>query len=466
MRKRIREEEYDQIAWNVKNRRTGQVFTTSGRTPLDARKRLMADQPLLAQQVSSMLDLAVWPFGSADPDISPPKQMPTGTPPPTFQPPPGSPNKFPRAKRQMMAASGDDDSGRSARQIQPTVQMRTGASKGIRGETTGVAAMGANGPSGRDPRREAVRKAVMDMIREVVRKKKGGGGYALYAPNKGKKRSPKPVGEFPTRLAAKNAELARFPPKDPEQLKKMRSRLDKLKKDPKKRAEAEKRDLSGGHKPPKRSGSPSRDRKKRKEELVRLMARDLHERLFHEDEVPGSPWDEHMTSLHPDAISSDRKLSALHRGMEKASIGALGDAHRGLAKVLRGIVKVHPGDISFDGDRKKTFMPITLNCDGMEIGPVHLYIDGGHVKIELSGEAREAIAQLEPDVARDLRGGLMSFEEDHLPGIDGAQRAWRDRDNYLDRLHGKLEKHAAGLSGVEHHILKGLLGKKGKGGRK
>lgn len=317
--------------------------------------------------------------------------------------------------------------------------------------------MGANGPAARDAFKEAVRA----MVREVVRKKAGGGGYALYAPNKGKKKSPKPVGEFPTRLAAKNAELARFPPKDPEQLKKARSRLDKIKKDPKKRAAAERQDLSG-RKRTKKSGAPARDRKKRKESLVRLMAQDLHERLFHEDEIPGSPWDERISSLHPDAISSDRKLHTLHRGMEKASIGALGDAHKGLSKALRGMVKVNPGDVSFDGDRKKTFMPVTLDCDGMEIGPVHLYVDGGHIKIEVSKEAREAIAQLEPDTARDIRGGLMSFEEDHLPRIDGAQKAWAQRDNYLNRLHGRLERHAAGLSGVEHHLMKGLLTKGGK----
>ena len=43
-------------------------------------------------------------------------------------------------------------------------------------------------------------------ISEIVRKKAGGGGYNLYSPNKGKKKNPKPVGEFPTRIAAKRAE--------------------------------------------------------------------------------------------------------------------------------------------------------------------------------------------------------------------------------------------------------------------
>ena len=40
----------------------------------------------------------------------------------------------------------------------------------------------------------------------------------LYAPNKGKKHASRPAGAFPTKLAAKRADLARFPPKDPKKL--------------------------------------------------------------------------------------------------------------------------------------------------------------------------------------------------------------------------------------------------------
>lgn len=430
---------FDATAWNVRNKKTGQVFThISGRTPMDAKKRVLANNPLLRN--ITPLDLEADPMS----DMTRDHGVAMGSLRDPSQATPGSTDTSDQF--------GDEETTLAD---PPSPAPRRGAR--MRPEGAGVANMGANGPMDRDTFKEAVKS----MVREIVRKKAGGGGYALYAPNKGKKKSPKPVGEFPTRLAAKNAELARFPPKDPEQLKAARARLDKLKKDPKKRAAAEKPDLSG-RKKPKRTGAPARDRKKRKESIIRLMARDLHERLFHEDEVPGSPWDEKIASLHPDAISSDRKLHALHRGMEKACIGALGDAHKGLSKVLRGVVKVNPGDISFDGERKKTFMPVMLDCDGMEIGPVHLYVDGGHIKIEVSREAREAIAQLEPDTARNVRGGLMSFEEDHLPKIDGAQKAWRERDAYLDKLHGRLQKHAAGLSGVEHHLMKGLLTKGGK----
>lgn len=464
-------EDFRDMAWNVRNRKSGQVFThVPGRTPMDAKRHLLTTQPRL--QDLTPLDLEADPMGDggtgAETDRTPPARAQTQ----------GVPQLQGRGRFANYTRNTDTDvdvdeprPGTKPFELPPRSPTRPGgegdtaaltpSAKRRRSEGMGAAAMGANGPMARDPKREAFVAAVRSMVREVVRKKAGGGGFALYAPNKGKKKNPKPVGEFPTRLAAKNAELARFPPKDPEQLKKMRARLDKIKKDPKKRAAVEKQDLTGNRKT-KRSGAPARERKKRKESLVRLMTQDLHERLFHEDEVPGSPWDERMASLHPDAISSDRRLHMLHRGMEKASIGALGDAHKGLSKVLRGMVKVNPGDISFDSDRKKTFMPVMLDCDGMEIGPVHLYVDGGHIKIEVSKDARAAIAQLEPDTARDLRGGLMSFEEDHLPRIDGAQKAWAARDSYLDRLHGRLEKHAAGLSGVEHHLMKGLLTKGGK----
>lgn len=110
----------------------------------------------------------------------------------------------------------------------------------------GAAGMGVNGPVGREKMKEKVAEQLVRMlvrrkIAEVVRKKAGGGGYVLYSPNKGKKKNPKPVATFPTKLAAKRAELARFPPKDPKKLTRLRKEVEKLMKDPKKRAEAEHR---------------------------------------------------------------------------------------------------------------------------------------------------------------------------------------------------------------------------------
>ena len=79
-----------------------------------------------------------------------------------------------------------------------------------------------------------IRSLIREKLREVVRKKKGGAGYALYSPNQGKKKPPKSVGEFPTKLQAKRAELQRFPPKDMSKLKRLRHEVERLQKDPKK----------------------------------------------------------------------------------------------------------------------------------------------------------------------------------------------------------------------------------------
>lgn len=351
--------------------------------------------------------------------------------------------------------------------------LRSGADPDVKGrnfdyrqfKVTPAPAAEASGAAGivghQDPRaayearlREAVRRMV---VREIVRKVEG--GFGVYKKNPGKKKPPKLISKHPTRLAAKRAELAVDPPRDPEQLKKARKRLDKLK-DPKKRAEAERRDIV---KKPSKKGKPSGARKKAvRESFISGVVGELMERLFHEDEIPGSPWDERIASINPDAISSDKRFSSLNKGLEKASYLSLGDAGKILGKVLKGMAKVSPGDITHDPDRRKTFMPVMLDCDGYEVGPVHLYVDGGHVKIEISPEARQAIMELDPDYARDLRGGLMSFQEDHLPKISYARDAWTDRDSYLDKLHSKLEKHVSGLTGIEAHLMKQLLGKGGK----
>lgn len=81
-------------------------------------------------------------------------------------------------------------------------------------------------------RMHAVRELVRNKVREVVRKKPGGGGYVLYAPNKGKKGKSKASGSFPTKAGAKRAELARFPPKDSKKLVRMRKHIQKLTKKP------------------------------------------------------------------------------------------------------------------------------------------------------------------------------------------------------------------------------------------
>jgi len=92
------------------------------------------------------------------------------------------------------------------------------------------AVAGFQAPLTDEDRMNAVRELVRQRVKEVVRKKPGGGGYVLYSPNKGKKDKPKSVGTFPTMAGAKQAELSRFPPKDPSKLARLRANVIKAKK--------------------------------------------------------------------------------------------------------------------------------------------------------------------------------------------------------------------------------------------
>ena len=49
------------------------------------------------------------------------------------------------------------------------------------------------------------------------------------------------------------------------------------------------------------------------------MAKDITERLFREEEIAGSPCDLKISNLTPDAVSSDKRLAALHKAMTKNS---------------------------------------------------------------------------------------------------------------------------------------------------
>ena len=183
----------------------------------------------------------------------------------------------------------------------------------------GAGVMGYQLPLGasKEEVKEHVKGLIRQLVHEIIRKKPGGGGYLLYSPNKGKKKDPKPVGEFPTRLSAKRAELARFPPKDTEQLKRARKRLDRLAKDPKKRADAERRDTMGSDTPTSKSAPKGRTGKQKKpapkkESVFDVMTsaafRSLNEALFREDDLPGSPWDERLA---PRVVEKLRELLGL-----------------------------------------------------------------------------------------------------------------------------------------------------------
>lgn len=165
---------------------------------------------------------------------------------------------------------------------------------------THLAARDANTKMGVKDMEEALRSAIRQNLPEIVRKKEGGGGYVLYAPNeKGRKRkkNPKPVGEFPTRAAAKKAELARFPPKGGTQLKRARKEVDRLLKDPKKAQAQDRKDMRA--RPPKQTAAPKRAPRPQTEALDRVIGKMVAEELRLRQEAIGTGMWKIMVQRYP-----------------------------------------------------------------------------------------------------------------------------------------------------------------------
>jgi len=481
-------EEYENQVWTVTNRITGQVFpNVPGNTPIDAKRHVLSANPslkgmFLSTNPAHLTDLVVTASSPEHGMQDFPSPAPAGSAPAVFQ----SKGRGRRwtANPELDTTPFARGTGRNGTEVtgQPdaidTANVRAGRPKPTprppdddddiaepptyvdddprreEGATAGGSLIGFQMPHPEANEDELSERVFRTML-EIVRKKRGGGGYVLYAPNQGKKKKPRKLGEFPTRAAAKAAELARNPPKDTDELKRARKRVDKLRKDPKARARAEKGDLSG-RKKPRKSGAPARDRRKAKREAMDALTRGILETLFHDEELPGSPWDERISGMHPDHVASDRKLAAHHRNMEKASIASLGAARRALSGILRGMATVHPGDVSRDVDRGHVTLPITLDVGGVQVGPVGLYVDGGHVRIEMDDGSRRQLNELDPEVARKLRDSLMAYERD-LPRITLARKAWAARDRHMDDMHAKLRKRLDGMSDVEQHLARQLL---------
>lgn len=298
-------------------------------------------------------------------------------------------------------------------------------------------------------RDHTVRSVVGNKVREVVRKKAGGGGYVLYSPNNGKKRPPKAVGNFPTKLGAKSAELARFPPKDPKKLTRLRKSVDKLRKDPKKGANAEKRAQ-------KEKGSHV------KEDLTLLrgaIRRMIQEALFHEERT-GSEWDEHISRLSKGALSGDKKFQSFQKNIETQTSSVLKDALKAIQKATKSVAKIKAGDVKKNAEKGKTYMSFSAEIGEVEVNPIHIYIDNGTPHIEISDQAKAAMTKADPEELKKFRAELVMTQERVLDKMEGLISAIGKRDSYLDKLEDSVDRVIAGMSPLEISLLKALLVKK------
>ena len=334
--------------------------------------------------------------------------------------------------------------------------VRPGLAEGLLRALDGGGPVGLREAANAFLEEEAVRALVRARIPEVVRKKAGGGGYVLYAPNRGKKKPPHHTAEFPTKLQAKQAQLARFPPKELGKLKRLRKEIDRLRKDPKKRDDAEKRWAK----------EPSRPKRRRAEGIERLreaVASAVREGLFRE-EVPESRWDEYVSRLSKAAVESDRRLQSLSKRVEKAAEHALRDAFVLLRKSLkRAGVAVEGGDVKKDESKKKTYLAFEAEVDGVGVGPIYVFVEDGVPKIELSAEARASMTKATPEGSKRLRAELVSAEQDGFEKITAARDASAARDKYLAKIEGGVDEYLADLSELERAVLKTLLSRKYRG---
>lgn len=329
----------------------------------------------------------------------------------------------------------------------------------------------------------AVREMVRNKMKEVVRKKAGGGGYVLYSPNQGKKKAAKPVGNFPTKLGAKKAELSRFPPKDPGKLKRLRKEVDRLLKDPKKRAEKEKtaskeKGTDSGHKEAPKKAPP----KSKKESIAitvtpnaREIAADgpegiallqaaigmlVNESLFHEEKT-GSNWDEYITRLSKQALSSDKKFQSLQKNIDKKTEKVLKDALGAISKAVGKKVKIKEmGGVKVAGDKGKTYLPFSATVGQVAVEPIALYIEHGVPKIELSDQAKTALTKCDPGESKLFRAELIQVQERILDRMDELERAVMNRDRYLEKQEDGVDEMVAGLTPLQISLLKQVLVKK------
>ena len=294
----------------------------------------------------------------------------------------------------------------------------------------------------------ALRAVIRNKVREIIRKKPGGAGYILYAPNPGRKKGPKNVGEFPTKLAARRAELNRYPPHEPKKLASMRKDVEKLRKHPEKAAETEREYQKG--------------RKRGKKESLERLVQDITESIFRE-EKRGSDWDEYVDKLSKQAVLSDKAFQGMQKNIAKRSEKALKDAS-GTVKGALGSsgFEVKEKGVKKDVERGELYMEFYVgDSEGAgEVGPFYLVISNGYPKIDVSENARGTMGKLDPERSRVLRAEMVAVQEDALDASDDVAKAVARRDEYLMKVEKKVDGFVADLNALEISMLKFTLANK------
>lgn len=340
-------------------------------------------------------------------------------------------------------------------------------------ESSGGGVAGFQLPIGADE--QAVREVLMARIREIVRKKRGGAGYVLYAPNRGKKGKPKKAGEFPTRAQAKAAELARFPPRDPDRLEKARKYVKGLRRGRRKEAIERLTDrLVEVAEGALREDDPAID------ELPPQGPDDAADAPPPDDvpaddsaegdvdpEAPVEPapeedasrWDQILSSLSHDALQKDSRLRSFRnriesqagRALERAVKSAISSADQKVERLSAGADRLGRQFISF-----------RVHTEDSAVGPLYAVVVGDRLEVMVGPEVKASAAKISPEDGQALKALLDSLPEE----FDGSKirDAIDQRDEYLDGVEGRLDDVLADLDALELTVLKRLIADKYAGG--
>ena len=319
-------------------------------------------------------------------------------------------------------------------------------------------------------RESVVRQAIRTKIREVVRKKAGGGGYTLYSPNKGKKHNAQPVATFPTRLGAKRAELARFPPKDPKKLQRLRKEIDKMLKNPKKAADAEnraRRAKTTHHQHHHVGHGRTGPRHFESKIISKIVVNEIRRRVFSEglfrEEAQDSQWDEFIKKISDQTVESDRGFQRVMKKLDAEMNNTLNQSLKIIQKQLGANAKVKAMGVKKTDDGR-TYMGFQIESDNADVGPVYVYSNNGVPRIELSDSAKASFSKISPGTATAIRGALATAE-DALERSGGLQDLISQRDQYLSGLEGRIDKSISELSPLGLALAKRLLVKKYRGSK-
>ncbi len=339
---------------------------------------------------------------------------------------------------------------------------------------------------------DALRAVVRKKVKEIVRKKKGGGGYILYSPNMGKKKPPKAVGEYPTRGQAKKAEMLRFPPKDPRKRKALKRSVDRLrnKRESVERLdelrdrlaeaaedamEREPEDDTAAVSPP-----PSEPDHKSPEDASAEMGDDGEDGAqtgvpaddtSDEPEGPVEPsarpattpqeesrWEDLLGKLSDVAVKKDPRLRKLVKRVADATERSLEKSVKTLGRMVSGVTAGKTGK-----DRVgRTYITAKIEPkSGTTVGPIFIYVKGETLHVVSDGKVKSAIMKLEPDEAKEVREALRDLP-DRFDAKD-LERAVAARDSYLEDMEMDLDGYLSELDAMELSMLKRLVADKYSG---